>query len=65
MDPLKSLSSTDSARKALSLLEEFKNFALKGNVIDLAVGVIMGAAFAKIVESLVEVRDLLKASNRV
>ena len=54
MDPLKSLSSTDSARKALSLLEEFKNFALKGNVIDLAVGVIIGAAFGKIVDSLVK-----------
>ena len=54
MDPLKTLSSTDSARKALSLLEEFKNFALKGNVIDLAVGVIIGAAFGKIVDSLVK-----------
>ena len=54
MDPLKSLTSTDSARKALSLLEEFKNFALKGNVIDLAVGVIIGAAFGKIVDSLVK-----------
>ncbi|HVQ60664.1 MAG TPA: large conductance mechanosensitive channel protein MscL [Burkholderiales bacterium] len=38
----------------MSLLEEFKNFALKGNVIDLAVGVIIGAAFAKIVDSLVK-----------
>ena len=54
MDPLKSVGSTDSARKALSLLEEFKNFALKGNVIDLAVGVIIGAAFGKIVDSLVK-----------
>jgi len=44
----------DPARRALSLLEEFKNFALKGNVIDLAVGVIIGAAFAKIVDSLVK-----------
>ena len=43
----------DPARHALSLLEEFKNFALKGNVIDLAVGVIIGAAFGKIVDSLV------------
>ena len=34
--------------------EEFKNFAFKGNVIDLAVGVIIGAAFAKIVDSLVK-----------
>ncbi|HUL91306.1 MAG TPA: large conductance mechanosensitive channel protein MscL [Burkholderiales bacterium] len=38
----------------MSLLEEFKNFALKGNVIDLAVGVIIGAAFGKIVDSLVK-----------
>ena len=35
------------------LLQEFKAFAIKGNVIDLAVGVIIGAAFGKIVDSLV------------
>ena len=35
------------------MLEEFKKFALRGNVVDLAVGVIIGAAFGKIVESLV------------
>jgi large conductance mechanosensitive channel len=35
------------------LLEEFKKFALKGNVLDLAVGVIIGGAFGKIVSSLV------------
>jgi large conductance mechanosensitive channel len=40
--------------KALSLFEEFKAFAFKGNVIDLAVGVIIGTAFGKIVSSLVE-----------
>ncbi|MFD2870507.1 mechanosensitive ion channel protein MscL [Kurthia sp. 3B1D] len=34
--------------------KEFKEFALKGNVLDLAVGVIIGAAFGKIVTSLVE-----------
>jgi large conductance mechanosensitive channel len=39
---------------ATSMLGEFKNFALKGNVIDLAVGVIIGAAFAKIVDSIVK-----------
>jgi large conductance mechanosensitive channel len=38
----------------MSLLKEFKEFAVKGNVIDLAVGVIIGAAFGKIVASLVE-----------
>jgi len=42
------------AGRALTLLDEFKNFALKGNVIDLAVGVIIGAAFGKIVDSLVK-----------
>lgn len=36
------------------MLKEFKEFAVKGNVIDLAVGVIIGAAFGKIVTSLVE-----------
>lgn len=35
------------------MLEEFKKFALKGNVVDLAIGVIIGAAFSKIVDSLV------------
>lgn len=40
--------------KARGLLEEFRKFALKGNVIDMAIGVIIGAAFAKIVDSLVK-----------
>jgi large conductance mechanosensitive channel len=35
------------------MMDEFKDFALKGNVMDLAVGVIIGAAFGKIVDSLV------------
>jgi large conductance mechanosensitive channel len=37
----------------MAMLKEFKEFAMKGNVIDLAVGVIIGAAFGKIVDSLV------------
>jgi large conductance mechanosensitive channel len=37
----------------MSLASEFKEFAMKGSVIDLAVGVIIGAAFGKIVDSLV------------
>jgi len=37
----------------MKLLKEFREFAMKGNVIDLAVGVIIGAAFGKIVSSLV------------
>ena len=36
------------------MFEEFKKFALKGNVIDLAIGVIIGGAFSKIVSSLVD-----------
>ena len=35
------------------MIEEFKKFALKGNVVDLAIGIIIGAAFGRIVESLV------------
>ena len=37
----------------MSLLNEFKAFAVKGNVVDMAVGIIIGAAFGKIVSSLV------------
>jgi len=37
----------------MSLLKEFKDFAVKGNVIDMAVGIIIGGAFGKIVTSLV------------
>jgi len=37
----------------MSVMSEFKDFAVKGNVVDLAVGVIIGGAFGKIVDSLV------------
>jgi large conductance mechanosensitive channel len=37
----------------MGMLQEFKDFAVKGNVIDLAVGVIIGGAFGKIVDSIV------------
>ena len=37
----------------MKLLQEFREFAVKGNVVDLAVGIIIGAAFSKIVDSLV------------
>lgn len=37
----------------MSIIKEFKDFALKGNVIDLAVGVVIGGAFGKVVSSLV------------
>lgn len=38
----------------MSMMGEFRLFAMKGNVVDLAVGVIIGAAFGKIVDSLVQ-----------
>src|SRR5204863_1255468 len=41
----------------MSFMSEFREFAVKGNVVDLAVGVIIGAAFGKIVDSLV--KDLI------
>ena len=41
----------------MSIASEFREFALKGNVVDLAVGVIIGAAFGKIVDSIV--KDLI------
>ncbi len=37
----------------MSLIKEFKSFAMRGNVVDMAVGIIIGAAFGKIVSSLV------------
>ena len=40
--------------KATGIIKEFREFAVRGNMIDLAVGVIIGAAFAKIVDSLVK-----------
>ena len=41
----------------MSFASEFKEFAMKGNVVDLAVGVVIGAAFGKVVESVV--KDLI------
>ncbi|MDD2230191.1 MAG: MscL family protein, partial [Candidatus Cloacimonetes bacterium] len=37
----------------MGILKEFKEFAVKGNVVDMAVGIIIGAAFGKIISSLV------------
>jgi len=54
MEPVNPVGRFALTKRGLTLLEEFKNFALKGNVIDLAVGVIIGAAFGKIVDSLVK-----------
>ena len=38
----------------MKILKEFREFAVKGNVVDLAVGVVLGAAFGKVVSSLVD-----------
>ena len=48
-----SLPVRDVEEKGLRMLKEFREFAIKGNVVDLAVGVIIGAAFGAIVSSLV------------
>jgi large conductance mechanosensitive channel len=54
----------------MGFITEFRKFAFKGNVVDLAVGVIIGAAFGKIVTSLIEdvitpllLKPLLEAAN--
>jgi len=44
----------NTAKKVSSMISELKNFTFKGNVVDLAVGVIIGAAFGKIIDSLVK-----------
>jgi large conductance mechanosensitive channel len=54
----------------MGMMKEFKEFAMKGNVIDLAIGVIIGAAFATIIKSLVDdvitpliLKPVLEAAN--
>jgi large conductance mechanosensitive channel len=47
------LKNTKAGRREMGLLKEFKEFAVKGNAMDMAVGIIIGAAFGKIVSSLV------------
>jgi large conductance mechanosensitive channel len=54
MDPIRKMAELEPTKKAFSFFEEFKQFAFKGNVIDLAIGVVIGAAFGKIVDSLVK-----------
>jgi large conductance mechanosensitive channel len=44
----------DPTKRALSFIEEFRNFLFKGNLVDMAVGIIIGAAFGSIVNSLVK-----------
>jgi large conductance mechanosensitive channel len=45
---------SDHAKRVTTFFDEFKAFALKGNVVDLAVGVVIGGAFGAIVKSLVD-----------
>jgi large conductance mechanosensitive channel len=52
-DPFISSPSHLFRRFLMSLLQEFKEFAMRGNVVDMAVGVVIGTAFGKIVSSLV------------
>lgn len=44
----------ETLKKKVKIIQEFKDFAIRGNAIDLAVGVVIGAAFGKIVSSLVD-----------
>lgn len=54
MDRKFDLRSLDLEKRSLTLFQEFKNFAFKGNLIELAIAVIIGAAFGKIIDSLVK-----------
>ncbi len=54
MSPASQSGSFNPAKKVGSLFDEFKAFAFKGNVVDLAVGVIIGVAFGAIIKSLVD-----------
>jgi large conductance mechanosensitive channel len=51
------IDNTTDGEADMSFMSEFKEFAMKGNVVDLAVGVIIGAAFGRIVDSIV--KDLI------
>ena len=63
-DPMKQVASVVPTRQTWSLFEEFKNFAFKGNVVDLAIGVIIGAAFGKIIDALVKDMALVGFQGR-
>ena len=54
MEPAKESLAAETRKTVTSLFDEFKKFAFKGNVVDLAIGVIIGAAFGAIVKSLVD-----------
>ena len=54
MDPFKPIDAANVKAKASSFWKDFRAFAFKGNVVDLAMGVVIGAAFGKIIDSLVK-----------
>jgi large conductance mechanosensitive channel len=54
MNPIREFSARVAEKKALSFFDEFKKFAFKGSVVDLAIGVIIGTAFGAVVKSLVD-----------
>ena len=55
--PITQMASVVPTRQIWSLFEEFKTFAFKGHVVDLAIGMMIGAAFGKLVDALV--KDIL------
>jgi len=54
MDVLKNPTVSGAGKRAGGLLNEFKTFILRGNVVDLAVGIMIGAAFSNVVQALVK-----------
>ena len=54
MSPIPQFSALKAEKKARSLFDDFKKFAFRGNVVDLAIGVIIGAAFGTVIKSLVD-----------
>ena len=53
-EPVQKVTESEPTRKAYSFLREFREYALRGNLIDLAAAVIIGAAFGKVIDSLVK-----------
>jgi large conductance mechanosensitive channel len=54
VNTLRDAAASAPVQKAVSFWEEFRTFAFKGNMIDLAVGIVIGAAFGKIIDALVK-----------
>jgi large conductance mechanosensitive channel len=54
MDPLKQITEFQPTRRAVSIIQEFRDFAFKGSMITLAIGVIIGTAFNNLIDSLVK-----------